>query len=688
MHAVADIGITVQRQLWRAVLLRRAPAWALALAPVLTLLAYLFARATPQPLKFVALALLLAWLAWCAFDILRMRRRVASEWPRWLDAAIPALEDSSALLISGAASPVAQLQRKRLQSRLLAVLRKDDYRAIARARIAVPVLPLIAATLAAGATFAWPQLRSPVPQAAAAAITATVPGAIVLRVTPPAYTGAASYETSPRDLQVPQYSDIRWCFQREDAQPVTIEMSDGRVLELGHECAAFAAMESLFWRVRGQGAGDTRYNVRVIADQPPEVAITVPTEAVQVLAAGAQTVQLSVATRDDYGIARASLHMTLARGSGENIRFSDREMPLPQSSDPHVRNWQKNWQLSELGMEPGDELYFFVRATDNAPEHPHTVQSPTYTLRLPGPEAESQETSALPTMVKPESLRSQRQIIIDTEQLVADMPRLNSSALRTRSESIAGDQSSLRLRYGQFLGEESTLFGDEHEHEDGHGKEKEHASAGIGNTSMSSIVAQFGHAHDEQDNATIFDPKTKEVLRRALKAMWEAEKFLRALTPKGALPSEYKALDAIKELQQAERMYLHRTAFVPPAIKEEKRLSGDVVGAQSYKRAQGEGSDAVPQDVRELVRALASDGALPALWSKTARDIIATRIAADERKLAAQRAVQDVADGCADCRAVLRAYLRGTVSDAPVVLQARHQTDSKFRQAWRGKEQP
>jgi hypothetical protein len=687
MHAGADIGIIVQRQLWRAVLLRRAPAWGLALAPVLILLAYMFARATPLPLKFVALALLIGGLTWCAFDILRMRRRVASEWARWLDAAIPELEDSSALLISGAASPVAQLQRKRLQSRLLAVLRKDDYRAIARARIAVPMLPLIAAILAAGAVFAWPQLRSPVAQASAAAITATAPGAIVLRVTPPAYTRAAPYETSPRDIQVPQHSDIRWCFQREGAQPVTIEMSDGRELELGHECVAFTATESLFWRVRGQGAGDSRYNVRVIADQPPEVAITVPTEAVQVLAAGAQTVQLSVATRDDYGIARASLHMTLARGSGENIRFSDREMPLPQSSDPHVRNWQKNWQLSELGMEPGDELYFFVRATDNAPERPHTVQSPTYTLRLPGPEAESQETSALPTMVKPESLRSQRQIIIDTEQLVADMPRLSSSVLRARSESIAGDQSSLRLRYGQFLGEESSLFGDEHGHEEGHGKEKERASAGIGNTSMSSIVAEFGHAHDEQDNATIFDPKTKEVLRRALKAMWEAEKFLRALTPKGALPSEYKALDAIKELQQAERVYLHRTAFVPPAIKEEKRMSGDVVGAQSYKRAQGEGSDAVPQDVRELVRALASDGPLPALWSKTARDIIATRIAGDERKLAAQRAVQDVADGCADCRAVLRAYLRGTVSDAPVVLQARPQTDSKFRQAWRGKEQ-
>ena len=70
-------------------------------------------------------------------------------------------------------------------------------------------------------------------------------------------------------------------------------------------------------------------------------------------------------------VKRATLHLTLARGSGENIRFSDREMPMPESNDPHARNWTKQWTLAELGMEPGDELYFFVRATDNA-ERPHT----------------------------------------------------------------------------------------------------------------------------------------------------------------------------------------------------------------------------------------------------------------------------------------------------------------------------
>jgi hypothetical protein len=718
MSADADFRSTVQRQLWRAVLLRRAPLSGATLLPLFLLLALTAAQREPggvaagisatasaaassaasaaPSIGFAAapLALLLAWLAWLLLDLRTLRRRVNAEWPRWLDAAVPALEDSSTLLAAEPATPVARLQRARLQARLLDVLREDDYRAIARARIRLAVLPIAASVLGAASAYGW-QLENAAParsagKAAPSQTKPAAPGDIVLRITPPAYTMVSAFESDAGDIQVPQHSQVRWCYKRAGEPPATIELSDGQTLALARDCATWTATESLFWRVRGASGGSnaSRHNIRVTIDQAPQVSIVAPAEAIQVLPAGAQSVQLSVAARDDYGIARASLHLTLARGSGENIRFSDREMPLPQSPDPRTRNWQKTWSLAELGMEPGDELYFFLRATDNAPGQPHTAQTPTYTLRLPGPQSESLESSALPTMVKPESLRSQRQIIIDTEQLLADMPKLNAATLRERSESIAGDQSRLRLRYGQFLGEESTLFGDEHEDEHEHGAAHAPTGGGFKDGSMASIVAEFGHKHDETDNATIFDPKTKEVLRRALKAMWDAEKQLRAVSPKAALAPEYKALDAIKELQQAERVYLHRTAFVPPAIKEEKRLTGDVVGVQSYKRTQGAADDKVPQEVRELVQALGAGGALPALWSKSAREIIAARIGGDEQKLAAQRAVQDVADGCTDCRAVLRAYLRATLTEPAVVLQAQPQSDSKFRQAWRGKEQP
>ena len=674
MHGDTDL---LRHRLWLAALRRRVPQWLAALAP-LAIAAILVVAARP-----LVLTAMLVWAVWLAADVFLWRRRIVVHWTSWLDAAVPALEDSTILLTAEAKTPIARLQQQRLQSRLATVLTPDDYRSIARSRVRLGVLPLLLSIAAAGAAWGYQHKApaAPTPTVAAQQNKAIVDGEIYLRVAPPAYTGVAAFETGARDIQVPQYSEVRWCVRNPHGTPPAVELGDGQVLTVGEQCAVRRVEESLFWRTRGMAA--TRYNIRVTPDQAPQVTIVEPNDLIHLLAKDAKTVQLSVTARDDYAITRASLHMTLARGSGENIRFSDREVPLPQSSDPKVRNWKKQWTLAELGMEPGDELYFFVRATDNAPDNPHTTQSPTYTLRLPGPEAESLDSTALPSMVKPENLRSQRQIIIDTEQLVADLqahPNMAAAALRSRSEGIAADQAALRLRYGQFLGEESSLFGDEHEHEheEHHGAEKPGSEV--------SVMKEFGHAHDQEDNATIFDPKTKAVLKRALSAMWDAEKSLRAIAPKPALPPEYKALDAIKELQQAERVYLHRTAFVPPALKEEKRMSGDIVGAMSYKRVQGDAGDTVPAEVRELVQALAQDGTLPALWSKAARDTIAARISDQEQKLSAQRAVQDVQDGCVPCRAELRAWLRGTLTDAPVLLQARPSTGTPFGQAWSGKE--
>jgi hypothetical protein len=658
-------GAEIFARLWRSALLRRAGLWLAGAGP------WLMLRSGPG---------LLAWSAFCAWDALRLQRRVAHGWTAWLDGALPEMEDSAALLLA-AESPVAQLQRERLLARMGASLAGARLRAIVRTRVPLG-LGWLAGNLALAA-LAWGAALLPhggQPHAAGlpgASKTATVPAAaLVVKLAPPSYTGVAPSSSAPRDLQAPEQTVVEWCLQDPaGAAAETIELSDGQVLHAGPQCARWTAAESIFWRWRG-----ARYTLKVVPDAPPDIVVTQPNEIIKELARDATQAAMAISVRDDYQVRQATLHLTLARGSGENIRFSDREMPIPSARDPRRRDWSKNWTVTELGMEPGDELYFFVRATDNA-ARPHTVQSPTYTLRLPAPPSdEEQDVSALPVMVKPESLRSQRQIIIDTEQLIADTraKKMDAATVRERSESIAADQGALRRRYGQFLGEESTLFGKD-DHDDDHGGDH-----GGGQGKALDVLHEFGHAHDQAENATLFDDATKKVLRRALAAMWDAENALRAVTPKTALPPEHKALDAIKELQQSERIYLHKTAFAPPPIKEDKRMTGDMAGAANGKREQSAAPDGVPAQLRELVQALAGDGPLPSLWTRTAQDWVRERIAVDGQRLAAQRAIQDVADGCLACRPVLRAWLRGAVQDAPVLLQAAPQVDTRFERAVRG----
>jgi hypothetical protein len=649
-------GADIIERLLRGAMKRRAPLWCAVVLPWMLL---------------PSLAGVAAALAWVSWDFWRLRIRVVRDWARWLDGSVTMLEDSSALL-ARADTPIAKLQQQRLMQRAGSALNPDVIAAVTAERVRFDWRWLAASLVLALGVFAVQHTK-----AGQALVVPMRPAAIpargigmMVKVAPPAYTAVAPYETAPRDLQVPQNSVVQWCLDKPqpDAQPV--ELSDGQLLKLGAECARWTAGESVFWRWQGK-----RYNMRVLADEAPQVSFAAPRDMLSVLPAGAASATMTVTVKDDYAVRRAVLHMTLARGSGENIRFSDREVPLPESADARVRNWSKQWTLKDLGMEPGDELYFFVRAADNA-EPPHATVSPTYTLRLPGPVAAEDESTALPMLVKPENLRSQRQIIIDTEQLIADV-KANSSlpgaTVRARSEAIASDQAMLRRRYGQFLGEESSLFGGE-EHEQHGGK--------------LDVVAEYGHAHDQAENATLFDESTKKVLRRALSAMWDAEKHLRAITPKAALPPEYKALEAIKELQQADRIYLHKTAFVPPAIKEEIRMTGDVVGTKSYRRAQGGPGEGVPPELRTLLQALSADTALPALWSRTAHDWIRTRISSDEDRLEAQRAVQDVADGCVACRPVLRAWLRAAIVSPAVLLQAKPQADTPFVRAWRNGGRP
>ena len=247
-------------------------------------------------------------------------------------------------------------------------------------------------------------------------------------------------DSAPRDLQVPEHSIVEWCLNKpRDGEP-PVELSDGQTLKVGAECARWNATESVFWRWRG-----ARYNLQVMPDTAPRDHRSRRRRTWCTCWRRTPAAHASRSTvRDDYAVTRATMHLTLARGSGENVRFSDREVPLPGSNDPRARNWSKEWSLAELGMEPGDELYFFVRA--------HRQRRPRRSRRSRRPircacqarSRRARKVTALPMLVKPENLRSQRQIIIDTEQLVADM----KANPRMAAATVAGAQRGDRGRPG------------------------------------------------------------------------------------------------------------------------------------------------------------------------------------------------------------------------------------------------
>src|SRR5690606_1994022 len=118
------------------------------------------------------------------------------------------------------------------------------------------------------------------------------------------------------------------------------------------------------------------------------------------------------------------------------------------------------------------------------------------------------------------------------------------------------------------------LFADDAMHADEHdaGAADDEDAQGGGFGDAGEVVSQYGHLHDIPEAATLLDPGTREILRGALRAMWDAEGFLRLGEPASALPHEYRALELIKEVQRADRIYLARVGLELPPIDESRRL--------------------------------------------------------------------------------------------------------------------
>lgn len=554
------------------------------------------------------LATLLAGLGLGGLAAWRAARRIGPRWlARRLDAADPRMEDSAALLFAREheLSALARLQRARLQRRIEAQAPPD-------LRPPWPRRALLAGSAVAAAITAlvalWP-VAMPAPESRP--VQATLGGTDApartrllsqrLDIVPPAYTRLPARREQTLDARVPEGATLRWTL-RFAPQPsaVALRFHDGRTLALTREDDAWTghlriARPSLY-RIVPDGAPplqpDRLHRLDVVADQPPNLRTIAPQDTLTLYRAGQRVWSLVFEADDDHGLAAtATLHLTLAQGSGDQVSFHSRTLTVAGQGTATHRRYAHTLELAPLALAPGDDLVVQLSVSDNRVGRPHTVRSASYLLRRPQDTGE--EAGGLDGLVRqalPAYFRSQRQIIMDAEALIAQRRRLDADAFLARSDAIGVDQRVLRLRYGQFLGEESEgaprrllptadAEAEDATHADDHAQADTHAHAPSPPATPAfgrpeDVLENYGHTHDDSEAATLFDPETRATLKAALDRMWDSERELRSGHPEQALPHAYKALDLIKQVQQAGRIYLARTGPELPPIDQSRRLTG------------------------------------------------------------------------------------------------------------------
>ena len=411
--------------------------------------------------------------------------------------------------------------------------------------------------------------------------------------------------------------------------------------------------------------------IEVIPDRPPSIELLAPATLVERPPQAPGVVTIELAISDDHGVRGASLLATLATGTDELVEFRDRTLSLAARPQARRQVVRRTLDLAALGLAAGAELYLRAEVRDNRRPLPNVERSPTVVVRLPIERTESADLAAgIPMLVGPELLRSQRQIVVDTERLLAEAPRLAAAEVARRSRSLALDQRAVRMRYGILLGDEF-VEGRAVEADEDHGGFEE------GGDSIAAIPGAEVHLHDSAESATYFPEPVRQKLKAMLAAMWDAEGQLAVDAPRAALPHERRALELLKQVQQASRVYVQKAGVEGAPLDPTRRLGGELEGVRDVpgRPARREPAPVAAAALRTL-QGLAdgADGGAPStaepVFDAHALAILRPALAArarggDEAALAALPALDELAAARALGENARRALLRSLWSLLP-----------------------
>lgn len=432
-----------------------------------------------------------------------------------------------------------------------------------------------------------------------------------VRIIPPTYTKIPISRGDELSIRAIENSKVTWTLiPNENVEAVFLETSGKATQQLSQVDGAFQISATLrengFYNFRLVGQDSSEhitdlYNISVVKDEPPQLEVASIDQYTTFEYNQQKKATFKTVMSDDFGLTDAYIIATVSKGTGEAVKFREEKLQFNQTISSKSLSIQKTLDLDQLKMSPGDELYFYVEAWDNKVPQRQKTRTETYFMNIRDTtEMEFSLAGNLGVDLMPEYFRSQRQIIIDTEKLIADKSQLPKKEFNSKSNELGYDQKQLRLKYGQFMGveDESGIaietempaeeaqesddplaeYSHDHDGDNEHNliaEENDHEHEG-GHEGEEDPLEAYIHDHDNPEEATLYIESTRSMLKQAMAEMWDAELYLRLYQPEKSLPYQYKALEWIKKIKNHARIYVHRIGFDPPPIKEDKRLTGDL----------------------------------------------------------------------------------------------------------------
>ncbi|TDS14157.1 hypothetical protein DFQ03_2228 [Maribacter caenipelagi] len=465
-----------------------------------------------------------------------------------------------------------------------------------------------------------------------------------IKVLYPSYTRLGGTTTTDPNIKAVKGSTVQWKlhFDHPVNDPVLDIMGElkplrkvglGYQIQLPLTTSGFYSFK--FKNEEGTAFTSDLFSLEAIPDNPPEIEILGLVQYTYFDFSDKKVVELQSAITDDFGIDESYIIATVSKGTGESVKFREEKLSFKETISKGTKSMRatKSLDLDALKMEMGDELYFYIEAFDEKQPKRNVARSETYFAVIKDTVGEQfgvEGTLGVDQM--PDYFRSQRQLIIDTEKLIKDKPTISIQEFKSRSNELGFDQKALRLKYGQFMGDESEMEeapaeiesheeGEDHDHaedqesmlkefmhdHDGdneHNLVEQHEHENENDSEPEDPLHDYLHNHDDPEESTLFEESLKTKLRKALSIMWDAELYLRLYEPEKSLPFQYDALKFIQEIKNSARIYVHRIGFDPPPIKEDSRLTGEIKDIKNYNKNESKEAEQPFEAIEEAVRRL------------------------------------------------------------------------------------
>lgn len=436
----------------------------------------------------------------------------------------------------------------------------------------------------------------------------------------PSYTGKAAIVSSDMNIKVLEGSLVNWAigFDQTIQKAMFQFGADETTMPIKNSFYSntLKAANSGFYTLKFVDTLQNEYlselySFEVFKDESPEVHMNNLQQFSSFEVEDSQEFMFTSSITDDFGITDVAIIATVSKGTGESVKFREERLAFDTPFQKLAKSvtLQKKIDLKSLQMEPGDELYFYVEVRDNKEPKANITRTETYFSVIKDTVIDTFAVEGtMGADLMPDYFRSQRQLIIDTEKLIAEKSTIKKTDFNFRSNELGFDQKALRLKYGKFMGDETEAptvpkeigaasisedmlddYSHKHDGNNEHNlvKEEEHDHEDEeGQDAEEDPLAAYVHNHEDPEASTLFAKSLRSMLKEAMSEMWDAELHLRLYEPKKSLSYQYKALKLIQEIKNSARIYVHRIGFDPPPIKEDKRLSGELKDIKGFSKTE------------------------------------------------------------------------------------------------------